>query len=185
MYLRFSSLRYVLFLGAVTSFLLHGTSATAAERVVLKYGAFRGPVAVSDLTNLTKTGEVSSPLRFYLKRARQDPETVSQALTQEVKADPVLLDRVLNSPAGEELLDQVSQVIHTPSGKTDRQALRSALILSAAQDGKITPIEAIQNYPTSELEVEGKRLKQLGQTFRQFDNLRNRVQDLLNIRKIF
>lgn len=86
----------------------------------------------------------------------------------------------MNSQIGEGLLDQVSQVVHTPAGQADRQALRSALVQSAAQDGKITLIETFQNYPTPEVQVEGKRLAQVS---RQLSTLEGRIQDLLGGRK--
>jgi len=46
------------------------------------------------------------------------------------------------------VLDEISQVIHTASRRPDRQALRSALVLSS-RDREITLIETIQNYPTA------------------------------------
>lgn len=48
--------------------------------------------------------------------------------------------------------------IHTSSNQANRQALRSALVLSANGDNKVSLIEVIQNYPTSEVIVEGERL---------------------------
>jgi len=79
-------------------------------------------------------------------------------LTESVKVNPVFLDRILNSPIGNVVLDEISQVIHTASRRPDRQALRSALVLSASRDREITLIETIQNYPTV-MEVEGERLE--------------------------
>jgi hypothetical protein len=190
MRLPFLSVRRTFCLGAITSVLLYSTSAIvfdqspaiAAEKVVLKYGIFRGSVPVSELKDFAETGKASPALQFYLKATRRDPQEVRQALTQEVKVNPLLLSRVLNSQAGEGLLDQVSQVVHTPSGQSDHQALRSALILSAAEDGKITLIEAMQNYPTSEVQVEGKRLVLAS---RQLSTFGGRIQDLLGGRKLF
>lgn len=180
MRLLFLLLHRAFLLGAITSVLLYSTSAIAAEKVVLKYGVFRGPVSVSELTTFAETGKVSPSLRFYLSAARRNPQEVRQALTQEVKVNPLLLDRGLNSQIGEGLLDQVSRVVHTPSGRADRQGLRSALVQSAAQDGKITLIETFQNYPTPEVQVEGKRLAQVS---RQLSTLESRIQDLLGGRK--
>lgn len=175
------SLRCGFFLG-VTSALLYSTSAVAAEKVVLKYGSLRGSLSVDELTTFAETGKTSSSLRFYLAAGRGDPQEVRQTLNQEVKVSPLLLDRSLNNPIGEVLIDQVNQVVHTPSGRADRQALRSALVLSAARDNRITLIETIQNYPTSEVEVEGDRLVQV---LRQLSKFQGRVQDLLGELKLF
>ncbi|NEQ64066.1 MAG: alpha/beta hydrolase, partial [Symploca sp. SIO2D2] len=80
------------------------------------------------------------------------------ALTQEVKIDGVLLYRALNNPAGELLLNKVSQIIRTPSNRANVPSLRSALVTSALEDNQITLLEVLQNYPTSEVVVEGERL---------------------------
>ncbi len=177
MRLSFLSLRSGLFLSAIATALLSTAQAIAADTVVLKYGSFRGSVPVEELTTFAETGETSRTLRFYLAASGKQPEEVRQTMTQAVKVSPLLLDRVLNNPLGEVLLDQVNQVVHTPSGRADRQALRSALVLSAARDSQITLIETIQNYPTSEVEVEGERLVEVQQ---QLGALEGRVKDLLS-----
>lgn len=103
MRLLFLLLHRAFLLGAIISVLLYSTSATifsaaiAAEKIALKYGVFRGPVSVSELTTFTETGKVSPSLRFYLSAARRNPQEVRQVLTQEVKVNPLLLDRGLNS----------------------------------------------------------------------------------------
>jgi len=135
------------------------TSTLAAERVVLKYRILRQSLSIKELTTFAETGELSRPLRVNLALARQDPKEVRQYLTEPVKVNPVLLDRVLNSQVGNFILDEISQVIHTPSRRADRQALRAALILSASRDRQITLIETLQNYPTSTVEVDGDRLE--------------------------
>jgi hypothetical protein len=137
----------------------YGSSrADAADSVVLKYRFLRETVSVPELTTFAETGELSSSLRAYLRMASREPEELRRTLTQEVQVDPILLYRVLNSAPGELLLDRVSQVIHTPTNRANRQSLRAALVSSALPDGNITLIETLQNYPTPEVHVEGERL---------------------------
>lgn len=50
-------------------------------------------------------------------------------------------------------------MVHTPSRRAGQQALRSALVLSANDDGQITLTEILENYPTAVVEVEGDRLE--------------------------
>ena len=86
---------------------------------------------------------------------------------------------------GNVVLDQISEAIHTPSRTADRQALRAALILSASRDyssgstvnsrNSISLIEIIQNYPNSEVEVEGEVLER---AYRQLSQLAGTLQDL-------
>lgn len=150
--------------------------AIAAEQVVLKYRIFRESISVEELSAFAETGELSKSLRINLALARQDPKAVRRYLTEPVKVNLLLLDRLLNSPVGNLVLDQVSEVVHTPSGKADRQALRSALVISASRDSNISLIEVIQNYPTQAVQVEGDRLES---AYRQLRRLGGRLQDLL------
>lgn len=65
------------------------------------------------------------------------------------------------------MLDQVSQVVHTPSDRASRESLRSAFVSSALPDGQITLIETLENYPTSEVHVEGDRLAEVAEKITQ------------------
>ncbi|MCA1991083.1 MAG: alpha/beta hydrolase [Coleofasciculus sp. S288] len=138
--------------------------ADAADSVVLRYRFLRETVSVAELTTFAETGELSSSLRTYLRMAGREPEELRRTLIQEVQVDPILLYRVLNSPPGEVLLDRVSQVIHTPTNRANRQSLRGALVSSALSDGTITLIETLQNYPTPEVHVDGDRLVEVVQS---------------------
>lgn len=154
--------------GAIVFAVAFGASprANAAESVVLKYRFLRETVSVAELSALAETGKLSPSLRAYLKLAQREPDELRRALTQEVAVDPILLYRVLNTPIGEAMLDRVSEVIHTPTNRANRQSLRSALVSSALPDGQITPIETLENYPTPEVHVEGDRLVEVVQTLR-------------------
>ncbi len=179
---KFFLLKCTLPLIASIAISLFSNSAIAAERVVLQYGIFRESISVSELTDFAETGEVSPRLNFYLNRTGQDPQAVRNILTREVNADPVVLDRVLNNRIGEFLLDRISQSVSTPSGQANRQALRSALVLSASKENKVSLIEIIQNYPTTEVVVEGDRL---AQTYNQLSLLAENLQRVLSISTSF
>ena len=176
MHFLFLSLRRTLVLIASASILLSSTSAVAAEQVLLKYRIFQESISVKELTTFAETGELSSSLKINLALARQNPKVVRQYLTEPVKVNFLLLDRLLNSSIGEVVLDEVSQVVHTPSRRANRQALRSAFTLSASSDGNLTLIEIIQNYPTAVVQVEGDRLER---AYRQISQLTRLVEDFL------
>lgn len=149
-------------------FLLSGVPAFAAESVVLKYRIFRESISVQELSTFAQTGKLSTSLRINLALARQNPQAIRQYLTEPVKINPVILDKVLNSRIGNVILDQLTQVIHTRSRQADKQALRAALVVSATKDRQITLIEVIENYPTPEIEVEGDRLESAYRQLRRF-----------------
>ncbi|WGV28442.1 alpha/beta hydrolase [Halotia branconii] len=177
MHCQFLSLHQVLILIFASSVIFFSNPVFAAEQVVLKYGIFRESLAVKELSKFGETGELSRSLRVNLALARQNPRDIRQYLTTPVQVSPVFLDKVLNSQIGNVILDELSQVIHTPSRKADRQALRSALVLSASQDQQMTLLEVIQNYPTTEVEVEGERLENAYLLLRR---LQGSLQDLIN-----
>lgn len=132
--------------------------ATAAERVVLRYRIFQKSVSIPELATFAQTGTLSPELRTFINMSGKNPDDVRQALMQEVKVNPVILYQALNTRLGTALLDRISQAIHAPGGGTSRDALRSALINSALPDGKITLIEALQNYPSPDVDVDGDAL---------------------------
>jgi hypothetical protein len=173
---RFLFLDSALLLVISSYFLFSSIPAFAAERIVLKYRVFRESISVEELATFAETGKLSTQLKINFALARQDPKAIREYLIAPVKVNPVILDGVLNSPVGNVILDELSQVIHTPSGKADRQALRSDLVLSASDDGQVTLLEIMQNYPTAELEVEGERLET---AYRQLRRLQASLKDLL------
>lgn len=136
-------------------------STEAADSVVLKYSVLRETISVAELSTFANTGELSPSLKAYLEMANKQPEDLQKALTQKVEVDPIVLSEVLNSFPGELLLDQAGGVIHTPSGRASRESLRGALVTSALPDKNIRLIEVLENYPTSEVQVEGDRLVEL------------------------
>ena len=148
-------------------------SASAAERVVLKYGWFQRSVAVSDLSTLAETGEASSELRSYLRLAGQSPARLRRDLNRDVDVNPVTLDRLLNTPLGDAALDQITPAIHTESGTADRQALRAALVLAASEDENISIIEVLEEYPTSEVYLDGDRIVD---AYRQIANIQQKIE---------
>lgn len=158
---------------------LSGIPAQAAEQVILKYSVLRESIPVADLSNLAQTGEVSSSLKKYLKMANKKPEDLRQVLNEEVDVNAVNLSKMLNSYPGEFLLDRAGEIVHTPSDKASRESLRGALVTSAIKDDKIQLIEVLENYPTSEVHVEGDRLVEL------YNTLNGVVGELSNLEGIW
>lgn len=176
--------RWTLFLAASAGILFYSTAATAAEKVVLKYSAIRMTLPVSELEIFAETGKMSPALEMLLGNAKKDPETVRRSLIRPVKVSQSFLDRALNSKVGEVILDEVGQVIRTPSGNENRDALRSALLVSASNDNEITLLETMKNYPNPEIDVEGDRLVEvygkLVVLSEQLGGVSERLQNILN-----
>ncbi|MBC6423734.1 MAG: alpha/beta hydrolase [Hormoscilla sp. SP5CHS1] len=174
--------RYGLFLVGCGNILLSTLPAEASEQVVMNYQIFQRSVSVSELTTFADTGELSNQLEAYMDTAKQDPDNLRRTLTTPVPVNLIFLDRVLNSQMGELILDRLSLAVHTPSHQGSRQALRSALILSASDDGQITLMETIQKYPTKQVHLEGDRLTG---AYNQLTRLARPIQGILNIIDLF
>lgn len=184
MSLKFLKDRPFLFLIVSTGILLSSTVATAAEKVVLKYSVIRMTVPVSELETFIETGQLSPSLEMLFGEAKKNPERVRRSLKEPIQVSPRFLDQALNSTPGELILEQVGEVIQPPSGENNPQALRSALVLSAQEDGEITLLETIKNYPTEEVHVEGDRLVEaygrIAALAEQLGGATERLQELLN-----
>lgn len=147
----------------------------AAEELVLRYGIFRGSVPIADLNEFAETGETSRSLRRYLRLAKEDPEKFRQFLTAEAPVESRNLDRLLDSPAGDVLLDEFSKYLYTPD-QDDREALRTALKTAVEDDQKISFLEVLQDYPAEAAHINVRRAIS---TYQQVIAIQSRVDGVL------
>ena len=138
-----------------------------SQKVVFALGLLQESLDMDDLTNFAATGEVPRGWNTYFKLLKLDPEEFRGLLTTESKMEMKFLDGILNNLIGEYILFQVGQVIHGSTGKANIQGLRSALILSAAGDNKISMLEILQNYPSQKVVLEGMRLVKAAKSFKE------------------
>jgi hypothetical protein len=80
--------KFCLLFALIFGYLLSPASATAAEKVVLKYSIFRIPISVSELETFVETGEMSLKMKAILGKAGENPESVRQTLTKPIKVSP-------------------------------------------------------------------------------------------------
>lgn len=143
------------------------------KNLVVTLGPFQSSISLAELTTFVETGRLPAAWRFYFNIAGVNADDLRSALTQEVSADLLFLDKTLNSLLGEYALYQVGQIVHTRTRRTNIQALRSALVLSAAEDNKITFLEFLENYPVQQLYFDGGKLVSLGQQVKRLGTVGN------------
>ena len=136
---------------------------TNAKQIVITYGLFRPSFDLSDLESFAETGIVPPAWQIYLNLTGLEADRLHQGLTQKIQVDVALVDRVLNSSLGNQLLDQIGQILHTPSRQASTAALRAALVIAASNDNQISLLEFFQNYPVQTLYIDGPRLLDLVQ----------------------
>lgn len=165
-----------LLLGATATLFL-SNSAIAAEKIVLKYGPFAQSVKISDLENFVKTGTQSPTLATILRISKQSPDTVRGLMSLEIGVNLVTIDRVLNSKQGETALLELGKTIRTRSRVESHKALRSAVVLAAADNDKLSLLEVFQKYPTSQIDVE---VGNIANTIEKLKGVSGNLQNLLN-----
>lgn len=143
-------------------------AALDGKNLVIRYVPFSRSISIQELTDFAETGRISRGWRSILSLAGADADVIRAALNQEVAISLQMLDRTLNNILGEYLLYQVGQIVHTQSNSVNIQALRSAVVLSAAEDGRLSLLEILQHYPTRQVYVNARQLARLGQIATQF-----------------
>jgi hypothetical protein len=171
----FSSL--MLSLGAV---ILVNPPAMAAETLVISYGPLNATLDIADLEALAQTGAVSGNLQFYLNLAGLDPALLRDVLKLELSANSQFMEDLLTSNSGNQLLAELSEVIHLPPNRPEIQVLKSAdpqqyrepsadenqtalkqSLIKAADDRQLTILEVLQHYPTEQVYLDAAKLIEL------------------------
>lgn len=134
--------------------------ATGAESIVLNYGALEISVSVDSLENYAKTGELSRELENY--SGFLSPEQLEQfklGLNASVDFDHLAIAQFLYSFQGEKILERVSRVVKTKQRQPGFYAMRSALILAAAdrENGGLTPLNILKKFPTDVLRIDSRQ----------------------------
>lgn len=133
-------------------------SVAAAEDIVLNYGALEFSVSVDALETYAETGAIEGALKSYADFLT--PGQLGQlrvGLTTNADFSHLAIAQFLYSFQGEKILERVSQVIKTDARQPGFYAIRSALILAAADPSGLTPLNVLKKFPTDVLRVDSKQ----------------------------
>ncbi len=128
--------------------------AQSAERITLSYGILQRSISIDSLEAYARTGEVDEELEVYIENV--SPAQVAQlrqVLQTPITLSPVEVTQFLYTPIGEQLLERISTLIRTDAPRSGFYALRSALILAAADPDGFTPLTVLQQYPLENLDI--------------------------------
>jgi TRAP-type C4-dicarboxylate transport system permease large subunit len=167
-----------IFLGAMAGVVLTSSEAFAAERIVVNVlgGAIQAPVKVADLATFAETGKKTKTIAQAVGFSDVNADTLRGLMTLELGVDVAQLADALYSKTGETVADSIGMVITTRSGYESDKALRAAIILAAADDGRISFLEVLQKYPTSDIYIQVDKINEVV----------NKVEDLLeNLQDLF
>ena len=137
---------------------LNTSTAQAAERIFVAYSLLERSISVSALETYAREGRITSDLVPYARYLNEDQlQQLRTGLQTKVELSPVILSQSFYTPIGEELLKRVGQVIYPKSGQGELYALRSALILAAADPQGLTFLNVLKYFPNSGIKVDLQR----------------------------
>jgi len=133
--------------------------AESAERVILNYGVLEFSVSIDSLETYAKTGKLENELQSYADFLTPEQlEKFKVGLTKGADFSHLAIAQFLYSFQGEKILERASQVIKTEARQPGFYAIRSALILAAADpDGGLTPLNVLKKFPTDVLRVDSQQ----------------------------
>lgn len=140
---------------SITSAVLTALPTQAAEKIYFSYGLLERSVSVASLEDYAENGTVNSDLGFFLgfldSEVRNEFRTVLQT---SYRISPVIVSQSFYEPMAERALGYVGNLIQTGQRQNGLYALRSALILAAAQPEGFTLIDVLRQFPTDGMRVD-------------------------------
>ena len=127
----------------------------AADHVTLSFGLIDLSVPVSSLEAYVDDNHIDQELAFYIGSLSESEQAeLREFLATPLDLSSVAVSQALYSPLGEFWLQRLGEVIQTGARQNGFFALRSALILSASDDGGVSLINVIRRFPTSILRID-------------------------------
>ncbi len=142
-----------------------------AEEILLDYGPLQFSLSVEYLEIYAREGKIKGNLRDYARFLTPEQlEELKTALVTSAEVTPLAVAQFLYSTQGEKILEQVGQVVQTKARQPGFYAIRSALILSAADEEGLTPLNILKKFPTYGIRINSDR------GFQIIENLSNIIQ---------
>jgi len=139
------------------------SEARAAETLTVRLGSLSQTVALADLETFAASGEVPPSLRLY--RSLLSP-SLRQILQGTLEIEPevghIVLDELLNTPGGTQLLDTLQAVAPNVSSSD----LRVMLDQLSHQEGQLTLVSILRALPQETLNINLGTLGLLASQFR-------------------
>ena len=143
----------------------------AADKILVNYGLLQFPLSIETLRIYAEEGEITEELASYADLLTpQQLETLRTGLLVKPDIEPLSISQFFYSYQGEKLLERVGQIVRTQAGQPGFYAIRSALILAAASEEGLTPLNFLETFPTAGIQVDS------GQGFQFIEELSGIIQ---------
>ena len=150
----------------------------AAESIHFSYGLLERSLQVSSLEAYAQDGRVNSDLARFLRFLSPDQRVeLRTALNTTHRLSPVAVSQGFYEPRGERVLSYIGHLIQTGQRQNGLSALRSAMILSAAQPDGFTLLDVLRRFPTRGIRFDLKVMLAAARQGEQFFQETNAVID--------
>ncbi|MGI0486635.1 alpha/beta hydrolase [Pantanalinema rosaneae CENA516] len=168
-------------IGVGASVLL-GTSAHAADRIILTYQDVQTTVPVSAIANFATTGQVSGDLQELFQKYPRIQQVIRDLLTREIRVSPSFVERTLKSSTGEFVLIQLDKLINTSSAGADIEMLRNTLVEAYQDNNAFSLLEVLERFPVNDIRVD---LTSLERVYTDVSTFVERIQPALEVAREF
>ncbi|PSB55111.1 hypothetical protein C7B61_21635 [filamentous cyanobacterium CCP1] len=147
----------------IVPLVLSAGSVGAAEYITLTYRGIERSISVESFEIYAQTGEISSDLREVTRfLSQQQLNDLRQILLARADFTPTAVSQFLYTDQGEILLRRLGEMIRTEANLSGFYAIRSALILAAAdpEDG-LPLVNVLKEFPLNGLRVDLTRSLQI------------------------
>jgi len=145
------------------------SAALGAERIEFFVGPFEPVIWVEDLEMLAEDGTVTERFSGFANRLDASQlQSLRAFLNASLDVDLTTVSQVFYWQVGERFLERVGQVVQTNNFLNGGQALRYALIFSAADGDGITLLELLQEYPLEVIQLDFSLMQQVLQEYQHF-----------------
>lgn len=159
---------------STASLVLCSLPAQAAETVYVSLGLLEISISVESLEQYAEEGTITQELAAYTRYLNaEQKQKLQEVLTIPAELDTLAIAQFLYSPQGEAVLRQFGEIIDTKARQGGFYAIRSALILAAADPEGLTLLNFLNHFPTQGLRINSGRglelVNQLSQFIKQTD----------------
>ncbi|NET36821.1 MAG: alpha/beta fold hydrolase [Cyanothece sp. SIO1E1] len=133
--------------------------ACSAERIFFDLGPLELSVTVESLETYAATGEITGEFRTYASFLGQDAlNQLREALQRSFEVSHVAVSQFTYSPIGATAVERLGGVIQTQSGQNGFHAIRSALILAAADPAGLSILSLLRYFPTEGIRLDVRQV---------------------------
>lgn len=155
--------------------------AFGAERINISYGILQRSIPIKSLELFAKTGEIDEDFAAYAQYVdKKELAQLRRLLVTPIPLGAVEVSQFLYTAIGQTLLERLGDVIQLESGLNGFYAIRSALIVSAAQKQGFTLLDVFRNYSSNAISVNLSRTQEIAQTVQILINQTQNAVALIN-----